>query len=415
MASPSRRILLVAQLAPPSPLVAARRAEGLTKYLAREGYSVTVLTSAISGDGEIEGADRVVRSTDLMASRLNWRRRSFEALTGESSVTYSKPSRLEAALVPDVAAATWLPFAAGRIPKLLHDERFDCAISTSPAQSAHLLGLILHWREIPWIAEFRDGWLYDRLGSWPFAWQRRFDAALERKVVLGADVVVAVTEPIAEDLRQRFGVPAVVITNGFDPEEPAGGNVDGLLDPRRHSLVYTGRIAYSGLRLGPLVEALRRLRDIDSDGATKLEVVFAGPLTEQEKKEFAAPDLRETVRIAGSLDRPDALALQREADSLLVIANGKREGSVATGKLFEYLGARRPIVVIGDRSPAARIVDEAHAGLTTSGSDPNAIAETLRRLVQEGLPTVSDHTVSQYSYPSLAGRYAELIERVSRR
>ena len=53
-----RSILLVAQVAPPSTLVAARRVAGFTKYLARLGHRVTVLTSRVSGDGPIEGAAR---------------------------------------------------------------------------------------------------------------------------------------------------------------------------------------------------------------------------------------------------------------------------------------------------------------------------------------------------------------------
>jgi len=136
-----KRVLLVARLAPPSPLVAARRTEGLTKYLARAGFDVTVLTSSISGEGQIEGAARVVRTPDLMASGLNWRRGHFKALTGEGSSSYGKPSRLEAVLVPDVAAATWLPFAAGRLPKVLRGTSYDCMITSSPPPSAHLIGL----------------------------------------------------------------------------------------------------------------------------------------------------------------------------------------------------------------------------------------------------------------------------------
>jgi hypothetical protein len=48
---PGRSILLVAQLTPPSPLSGARRPAALTKYLARRGHRVTVLTSLASGLG----------------------------------------------------------------------------------------------------------------------------------------------------------------------------------------------------------------------------------------------------------------------------------------------------------------------------------------------------------------------------
>ena len=76
-----RSILLVAQLSPPSELSAARRVAGLAKYLDRLGHRITVLTSLSSGRGPVAGA-RVVRTRDLMVSRLNWRRQSFQALAG---------------------------------------------------------------------------------------------------------------------------------------------------------------------------------------------------------------------------------------------------------------------------------------------------------------------------------------------
>src|SRR2546421_12773610 len=76
-----RSILLVAQLAPPSALSAARRVAGLAKYLDRLGHRVTVLTSLSSGRGPVPGA-RGVRTRDAMVSALKWRRASLRALAG---------------------------------------------------------------------------------------------------------------------------------------------------------------------------------------------------------------------------------------------------------------------------------------------------------------------------------------------
>lgn len=416
MATPRRRVLFIAQIAPPSPLVAARRVAGLTKYLARLGLEVTVLTSRISGGGEIEGAARVVRTSDLMASRINWRRGHFEALSsGSGSGTYQAPSRLQSYLVPDVASTTWLPFAAGRALSLSRSHAFDCVLSSSPAQAAHLAGLSLKKaRHLPWIAEFRDGWTFDRPpGVWPWRWQQRFDGSLERAVATDADLLVAVTEPIAADLRARFSVACEVITNGFDPEDQAtDGDVSGLLDDRLHSLVYTGRLAHSGRTLGPLLEGVRRLRASAPDAASALEIVFAGPLSEEESRELSAPDLGGMVRSVGYLDRDRALAFQRCADSLLVLAQGSSGPSVATAKLFEYLAARKPILVLGNGSEAARIVTATGSGFTTSASDAGAIAAALRRLPDMPPLESSGDAIQDYAYPRIAERMAEAIESV---
>lgn len=413
MTGPKRRVLLVAQLAPPSPLIGARRIAGLAKYLAGEGLELSVLTSRISGEGDIEGAKAVARTPDLMATPLNWRRAQFKALEGSADGSYSEPSRLESVLVPDIAAATWLPFAVTRSLRLVRESGLDCVITTGPAHSVHLVGLALRRRGIPWIAEFRDGWTFDQPArAFPLRVQRQLDAALERRVATGADALVGVTEPIADDLSRRFDRPATVLTNAFDPEEVTDSGDSGLLDPDRFSVVHTGRMAYAGRTPVPLLEALRVLKRDRPRVAARLEVVLAGPLSAEEEPLVRAADLADTVRAVGTLDRPRTLQLQHAADALLVLAEGSSR-RVATGKLFEYLATDVPILVLGDDSEAARIVAKTGAGFAISGSDPNLIAPALERLVASPPERPRDTAaVEPYSYPHVAKRYAELIEEV---
>jgi glycosyltransferase involved in cell wall biosynthesis len=413
MSDRKRRLLLVAQLAPPSPLIAARRVAGLAKYLPDEGLEVSVLTSRISGQGDIEGAIAVARTSDLMATPLNWRRTQFKALEGSADGSYSKPSRLESVLVPDIAAATWLPFAVARTLRLVRESGLDCVITTGPAHSVHLVGLALRRRGIPWIAEFRDGWTFDQPArDFPLRLQRQLDASLERRVATSANALVAVTQPIADDLSLRFDRPVTVLTNAFDPDEVTDGGDNGLLDPDRFSVVHTGRMAYAGRSPVPLLEALRALKRDHPRVAEKLEVVLAGPLSAEEEPLVRAADLSDTVRAVGTLDRPHTLQLQQAADALVVLAEGSSR-RVATGKLFEYLATDAPILVLGDDSEAARIVAETGAGFATSGSDSNLIASALERLVASSSASPRDRAaVEPYSYPHVARRYAELIEDV---
>jgi glycosyltransferase involved in cell wall biosynthesis len=410
---PKRRVLLVAQLAPPSALIAARRIAGLAKYLAAEGLEVSVLTSRISGEGEIEGAKTVVRTPDLMATPLNWRRAQFKALEGLADGSYSKPSRLQSVLVPDIAAATWLVFAVTRSRRLVREAGWDCVITSGPPHSVHLVGLALRRRAIPWIADFRDGWTFDQPAhAFPLRAQRQFDARLERRVATGADALVGVTEPIADDLSRRFDRPTTVLTNAFDPEEVADGD-SRLLDPDRFSVVHTGTMAYAGSTPVPLLEAVRVLKRDRPRVAARLEVVLAGPLSAEEEPLVRAADLADIVRPVGTLDRPLTLQLQQAADALLVVLTEGSARRAATGKLFEYLATEAPILVLGDDSEAARIVAETGAGFATSRSDPNAIAAALHNLVSS--PSAwrrNASAVERYSYPQVARRYAELIEQV---
>jgi glycosyltransferase involved in cell wall biosynthesis len=413
-----RSILLVAQFSPPSFVVAARRVAGMTKYLSRLGHRVTVLTSRFSGEGPIEGAEAVVRTSDLLASSFNWRRRHVKTPVGRAATT-SPPSRVESLVVPDVSLVSWLPFALAAAGGLRRRERPDCVITTSPPQSAHLLGLRLARLGIPWIAELRDGWRFERpRGDWPRRAQRALDARLERSVVRRADAVVAVTSPIAEDLERRFARRVTLITNAFDPDDvdTGGSGVDSLLDPERFSIVHTGSMGFTGASARPLVEALGLLRDEAPEVAAGLEVVFAGLLSTEEARLLERPDLAGIVRCVGSLERSSVLDLQRAADLLLVVTEGARRTSVATGKLFEYLATSRPILVLGSQTEAARIVVAAKRGTATSADDPGAIASALREAVERRLPPAADRDeVERYSWPRVAAAYAALVDEVCAR
>ena len=405
---PGHSILLVAQLTPPSPLSGARRPAALAKYLQRRGHRVTVLTSLASGHGEITGAQHLVRTRDVLASRLNWRRGHFDAIQGRQQAAASASSPLEAIVVPDLGLAGWLPFALPRALGLARRERFDCVITTSPPQSAHLIGAALRQAGVPWIADLRDGWTYDPpRPPWPTALQDAADRALERALLARADRIVAVTAPIADDLAQRLGRHVEVITNGFDPDE-AVGDEDGLLTPDRFSLVHTGRAGVSGRSPRALVEGLVELRRRDPAAAARLEVVFAGPATAEEQALLADDRLGGMARSVGMLERDRALALQRAADGLLVIAQGASARSVATNKLFEYLAARRPVLVLGDQSEAARIVADTQSGIAAS-DDPADIAAALTRLVGgEIRPGGVD--LDQFAWPALAERFEREID-----
>jgi glycosyltransferase involved in cell wall biosynthesis len=169
-------------------------------------------------------------------------------------------------------------------------------------------------------------------------------------------------------------------------------------------------MAVSGRSPAPLLEAVRRL---PAEISQQLDVVLAGPVTEDERELIAAAG-DGVVRWVGSLGREQTLALQRRADSLLVLARGASGPSVATGKLFEYLGAGRPILVLGERTAAAEIVRSAGAGLVASAADPGEIAAALERLVTDPPPPPEPAAVEAYAFPAVAAKLAALIERVSR-
>jgi glycosyltransferase involved in cell wall biosynthesis len=368
------------------------------------------------GSGGVPGAVRTIRTRDLLVSPLNWRRASFAALKGEAAGAYAgEPSALAAWVIPDLEIVGWVPFALPRAMALTRREHFDCVITSSPPQSGHLIGLALQRGGVPWVADLRDGWSFEPGERFPPGRRRELDARLEGGVISSADAVVAVTPPITDDLRERVNPWAVTITNGYDPDDLPGPGAAAEHAPAavgRFTLAYTGTLTYGGASPAPLLEGFRRLRDRDPEAAARLEMVFAGPTASADLTELNARDLYGTVQILGPVSRERALGLQRAADALVVFVDSRRP-SIATGKLYEYLAAGHPILVLGGGSVAARIVHEAGAGLVAPADDPEAIATALRRLLRDagGLPRPTPEAVQRFSYARLAIEMADQVEQ----
>jgi glycosyltransferase involved in cell wall biosynthesis len=407
-------LLLVAYFYPPCRDTGAHRPAALAKWLRRLGHRVTVLTTSAYGTGDAATEQGVVRSADLqrLRARLHGHNR-VDALFDAD--TYSgRPHVLSRIVVPEPLALAWAPFALRDALRANSRERFDCVITSSPPESVHLIGRALQRRGVPWVADLRDGWTFEPIRpEFPTAFQRRLDERLERRWLTAADAVVSVSRPAAADLRARLGLEPELIPNGWDPdldaEGPGGSSADRLLDPERVSLVYTGRFGSYGRDPTALIRALGVLALEHPEDAVRLELVVAGPLTQDEANLMRRDVAPARIAVAGTLDRTEALALQRAADALLLVASSRRT-QLLNFKLFEYIAAGPPILALAAGTEAGRVAEEA-GGNAVAADDVDAIVQALRRLVAGELEPADPALRERYSYPGVAKRMAAVAQR----
>lgn len=414
-----RSILFVAYFYPPCPDTGAHRPAAMVKYLRRAGHRVTVLTT--SAYGSEPGERDVVRTNDLQLVRA--RMRGHDRIQGmfEADSYSGRPHPLSRVLVPEPLVLAWAPFAIRAAKRIAADQRFDCVITTSPPESAHMVGRALQRRGVAWVADIRDAWNFEPLRpEFPTGLQRRLDERLERRWLESADAVTVVSRPAGDDLRNRLGIEPVLAPNAWDPDLDPGNEEDGaadLLDPARTSLVYTGRFGSYGRDPAGLVRALEVLAASEPRVAERLEVVIAGPVTDDERRLFKTGVSPARISLLGALPRERAVALQRAADALLLIAARERS-QLANIKVFEYLAAGRPIVALAAGTEAGRIVLEAGAGAVVPSGDVAAIAAALRALVAGEVSAPDPERLRPYAYPDaarpMAGAVEMAIERMGR-
>ena len=106
---------------------------------------------------------------------------------------------------------------------------------------------------------------------------------------------------------------------------------------------------------------------------------------------------------------------QLDADALLLItAPGQR--SVATLKLFDYIGAGVPILALAHDNAAADIVESYGLGVTAPPDDAGAIAHALANLMQRRAGGVGwpgfDEAQARFERRALTGELAALFDRL---
>jgi glycosyltransferase involved in cell wall biosynthesis len=414
---PSYRLLVLTYHWPPFPGSGATRWTSLVKYLRRAGHEVTVITTSAFGTLPSDPDEGVLRTRDLAAAgrlRRLLRRPPLEA-PGEDSRDVAKPASttLTRVLVPDAYVASWVPFASRTARRYLRRHPVDCVITSSPPDSVHLAGLRLGAAPPAWIADLRDGWLFEPLKPpFPIGAQRRLDARLERQVAERADALTAATRPIAEDLKIRLEVEATLVPNAWDPDfEP---EVQAAGAPRlpagMFNFVHTGTLSGAwGRDPRPFMQALGALIAERPELAERVRLVLAGRLSEEDRWVLAESGIESIVQELGSVPRAQALALQRSGDTLVLVTS--HNVGEATGKLFEYLAAGRPILALAAGNEAARIIGETSTGVAVDPRDATAVRAAVKDAVDRGLEAeYAPRSLDRYVYPGPAQTFAEVIE-----
>jgi glycosyltransferase involved in cell wall biosynthesis len=368
-------ILFVSYLAPPTDLPPARRTSSLRDAFGRCGVRTTILSSTVSGESASEDDDGVVRAADVRAC-IRGTHRVLDR-PGMRVISGRSRRRLTRLIVPDSTVLSWAPAALVKAFAIARRDRPDVVITTSPPESTHLIGLALRRLGLEWIADLRDGWTFEAPLARPYF--RRLDRTLERLIVRSAACVTAASGPLASDLARTGGPGARVIDvpNGFDPRAIEHGTDErGLLDPERFSLIYTGTGRLDGKDPIPFLGALARFLEERPRLRGKLEVVFAGNFLPEEAAAMQAPSLLDTVRFVGRLSHQRAVGLQRSGDGLLLITTaGVR--SIATGKLYEYVAARKPILALAEGSAAAALLQQAGGHIIAPPDNEGRILQAL--------------------------------------
>jgi predicted transcriptional regulator len=101
---------------------------------------------------------------------------------------------------------------------------------------------------------------------------------------------------------------------------------------------------------------------------------------------------------------------------LLPLNDTPNINGVVPGKLYEYIGAKRPIICIGKTDgDAAKIVNETTSGKVSGFKDVETLKETILsyyRDYKKGNLSINSKDYEKYSRKLLAGQIAEELNKI---
>jgi glycosyltransferase involved in cell wall biosynthesis len=403
-----RRVLIVSYYFPPSGGPGVQRVLKFVRYLPEFGWDPAVLTVR---DGDYPARDEsllaeIPPEVPVVRTAIPEPYTLYRKLTGRAKGTAvdvnvnqeagaHRPFRESVAewvrgmfFIPD-ARVGWLATGIGPGVDLARRFQADLVYSSSPPYTTALLGRAIARRAgIPWVPEFRDPWSGFLSAPKRPEPARSFEHRLEHGVYRDAPRIVVAWEGIARDFAGKYPGPDHRkfrwIANGYDPEDLAGAAPTAN---DRFTVVYTGSM-YGVRNPDVFLKAAAKLLAAGRMDPDRVRLRFVGRFGDEVRAMFRRPEVAPVVEERGYLPHGESIQELLGAHALLLVVDdvpGARE--IVPGKVFEYIGARRPILALAPEGAVAGLIRETGAGTVLAGSDVDGTAEALAALYDEWVAT----------------------------
>lgn len=416
-------VLFVLYHFPPVTGPAVLRGYMFVKYLSRFGSHPYVLTSMPSR-GEV--IDRSLQNAFDEKKVFIKRIRKFELGSldaGQKSGQYNRvrfliiqtfKDILKNIVIPD-KAVFWgvLSFFPGL--KIIKNKRIGVIFSSFFPGTVHVLSYMykLFFPNLKWIADFRDSWTLDPTLK-RVSINQLINSILERMTMRNANALIFINNTIRDKYVRKYpGIygKTYVLPNGYDEEDASL-----LLSKRKGDSIF--RFLHAGTFSKHRIPDyfIQGLALYNRKATKKIKFTCVGTFFSNLEKKYLE-ELIESgqLEILPFVERKKLFEYYSECDSVVVVINQvKGAEEISTGKIFEYLMLKKPILIVGpDKGEASALISETGTGITAVALDIDDIYEKIKRIVDGEImlhDEKSDRNIRKYSRSILAEELYEIMK-----
>ena len=416
-----RKVLVIAYYFPPMGLSGVQRTAKFVKYLPKYGWKPTVLTVSPTGYyavdktllSEVEQAGtEIVRASSLDPNRL-FKSQGVVKMPSERIRKILQYGG-DTVFIPDTKIG-WRSKALKAARELLSKEHFDLIFATAPPQTDFLIGEALKKEfRLPLVLDYRDAWLDYPFKYYPTPLHRYLHYRLEKRVLKMADKIIVTVRRVKESILKHYLSldyhDVIIIPQGYDPED-FEARASSKRSARRTLRITHAGTFYADRNPSVLLQALHNLfRDVPQmRGRVELDLI--GNVREEDQVLTSKLGLQNEVKFLGYLDHKECTRRLQESDVLWLVLDNDYQ---SPGKLYEYLGARKPILGSVDEGYMKQLILESGAGicvpLKNLRAHEGAVRDLFTQFEKNQLGQVPEEFSGRFNRQVLTGELARQFE-----
>ncbi|MEO6304997.1 MAG: glycosyltransferase [Bacteroidia bacterium] len=322
--------------------------------------------------------------------------------------------------IPD-ARKYWIKPSINYLTDYIQKNKIDLVISSGPPHSMHLiaLGLKQNNNNLKWVADFRDPWtnidFYEKLML--SKWADNKHHKQELSVLQSANIVLSVGQTMSDEFLEMYKTAGgktldkfKVITNGFDTEDL---NTGAIQKDKKFSIAHIGTLV-KDRNPQVLWKVLQKLVKENTTFKDQLEIKLVGKIDIYVKEQIEAFGLSQFVNKIDYLPHNKVIEEQQRSKLLLLLVNNtKNAKGILTGKFFEYMSAKVPVLAIGPvDGDLAKIINETKTGLISGFDDEVNLEKNILSYFNGKVTDANDAEVNKYSRKELTKELCLLLDKL---
>lgn len=418
------KVLVIAYYFPPKGLSGVQRTLKFVKYMPQNNWAPTVLTS---GDNAYFAYDhsllQEINNENVKIVRVEGN--EINSLLPQKGKVKMPPEPIRKLLsylsawffIPD-NKRPWAKKALEAGRALLKEENFDLIfVSGPPFSSVEVAVQLKKEFDIPMVIDYRDLWYGYHFGIYPTPLHRRLVKKGEYRALKAAEKIIVINRRVKEKIMEYYKFvrhsDVLIIPHGYDQED---FDIAGT-EPRPNDkmvLTYSG-LFYAYITPKYVLNAFKELLQERPDYASNIQLQFIGVLRKSLVKQIKKLKLEQYVKITGYVSHHESVRKIMSSDVLwLMIGHGTNSDTISTGKLFEYIGSRKPIIGFVGDGAAKSTLQEYKASYIADPYDKQAIKQAIIKAYEDfrrgQLPVPSQEFVEKFRRDTLTAQLTKDLQ-----